>query len=1112
MDTPAFLRDQRDRWELIQLSQVDPRTVERLMREGAGNSDFAAREQLCDLMLATWPMLAKCALEVEGALRCLPWEITPYMGRDEDTPSKDALKVAQVIEDALHWMPSPDSTELDFEEFLGKTFDAALKGVSVWEIIWQEGAKPAPRGMLHLPGRYYGYSTVWNDTPRLLIDPTGNGTPSQPWEGYRDQLVAARFSLGSSPLFRAGLLRPLAALWVGQIYGYEWFMRYSQIFGLPIRWANYDSNAANAAEIRRNVGDMLANLGAAGWGAFPTGTSLNLHEAGASGNNLPQKALMDVADTACQLLILGQTLTSDAGDRGTQALGTVHASIREDRMAFFAMLAERVCRTQLFPAILRMKGLTVPPEEIPCIKLLPDKPEDAKALADRDKVLNEIGLPLPLRYLYERHGVPMPEKGEPVLGGTPAATPPGAEPGGVPAGEGAAARPPAPGDVAAAAPVSPDAILARAAAPAQEELLAHALSNASGIAEQWLAPLAPDLRAIIAQAQGTGDIAALRDTTAALLAKLEAGGVRLRPEVLGQALNGYLSASFVNGCLRVPMALQQQRKPAVQAISAADQTDQTDQTDQADQSATIADDDLSPLADLSTLTDAELDTLGFDHEWIAEYRAAEEAMLADESSEAEADWLTQREYDIIEARIESRMALAKPVQARGMGGTPMSPHPELPIHAMGANQTRWPKGHPLGGQWTKAGGGNPLTNNAARKGLSTRNLAKLAVFDHVSRIAKSNPANMGNSLALLTTPQLRSARQWHSYGHLPGGNTSTLGAALASEELHRKLKLQSTNPWTGRISTNRGITQKRADAILGHIDRVYADVPGQPKRTAREKLDALHASLKVPNPRQATAVTSAPLHTHNDKKTGKPLTDSKGVPLPATRIPPEAHAAVQHELQQVLDILPRPLADNLPAIKVIPLHPKEEGSGSLGSYGKGELSLSKAMVKRLQADPNDPEARETLRHEIMHAVHHHSSAQYQSTVASEYRRRTDPPPAPKGAPPSVSAIEKSQWYPKKADVQFKRAQQEHGDDYIWRIYTDNESRAGAGIELPTRMLQTSHSASDGEKFAKNVTGEPMGGARQADGTRPVQITRPETRQTMARVLSIFFEGRKLPLP
>jgi hypothetical protein len=38
----------------------------------------------------------------------------------------------------------------------------------------------------------------------------------------------------------------------------------------------------------------------------------------------PQKVLLDTANKVCRLLILRQTLTSDAGDSGTRALGEVH--------------------------------------------------------------------------------------------------------------------------------------------------------------------------------------------------------------------------------------------------------------------------------------------------------------------------------------------------------------------------------------------------------------------------------------------------------------------------------------------------------------------------------------------------------------------------------------------------------------------------------------------------------------------------------------------------------------------------------------------------------------------------------------------------------------------
>ena len=54
------------------------------------------------------------------------------------------------------------------------------------------------------------------------------------------------------------------------------------------------------------------------------------------GESLPQVALMNESDKACDILMLGQTLTTDVGSSGSRALGDVHAN------SFAATFCKRV--------------------------------------------------------------------------------------------------------------------------------------------------------------------------------------------------------------------------------------------------------------------------------------------------------------------------------------------------------------------------------------------------------------------------------------------------------------------------------------------------------------------------------------------------------------------------------------------------------------------------------------------------------------------------------------------------------------------------------------------------------------------------------------------------
>ncbi len=85
---------------------------------------------------------------------------------------------------------------------------------------------------------------------------------------------------------------------------------------MPFRWATYRKESS---QVRTALGQMMQNIGASGWGVFPEGTKLELHESGANAKDLPQSYVISEADKACDLVIRGETASS--GTDGNQGLG-----------------------------------------------------------------------------------------------------------------------------------------------------------------------------------------------------------------------------------------------------------------------------------------------------------------------------------------------------------------------------------------------------------------------------------------------------------------------------------------------------------------------------------------------------------------------------------------------------------------------------------------------------------------------------------------------------------------------------------------------------------------------------------------------------------------------
>jgi hypothetical protein len=208
----------------------------------------------------------------------------------------------------------------------------------------------------------------------------------------------------------------LTKQWLGAIYGMGWLMQYAQLFGIPWRHIETDGSA----EAMSKAQDLLEGIGSSGAAVTGPNVKLSVLE-GVSGSaaTMPQSHLMDIADKACDILMLGQTLTTDVGASGSRALGDVHASVRSDILQAVATWVSGIYTNQLIPAIVTLNFGKVASEDLPYATLEIPVPKDQKAIAERLKIISEIGLPVTLKWAYEEMGIPEPQEGDTLLGEAP---------------------------------------------------------------------------------------------------------------------------------------------------------------------------------------------------------------------------------------------------------------------------------------------------------------------------------------------------------------------------------------------------------------------------------------------------------------------------------------------------------------------------------------------------------------------------------------------------------------------------------------------------------------------------------------------------------------------
>lgn len=183
-----------------------------------------------------------------------------------------------------------------------------------------------------LAARWWGFSLMqffkdgewldYNLIPRKHVDPVKevilrrqtdiNGVA---WDEYRDLLfVGDKNDLGV--LFKA-------APWV--IYKRnnvaDW-AQFAEIFGMPIREYTYETDDENA---RERAYEDSQNSGSLAVFIHSKDTQMQLKESGnKTGSSELYERFCERCNNEISKLILGNTLTTEASDKGTQALGTIH--------------------------------------------------------------------------------------------------------------------------------------------------------------------------------------------------------------------------------------------------------------------------------------------------------------------------------------------------------------------------------------------------------------------------------------------------------------------------------------------------------------------------------------------------------------------------------------------------------------------------------------------------------------------------------------------------------------------------------------------------------------------------------------------------------------------
>jgi phage gp29-like protein len=196
----------------------------------------------------------------------------------------------------------------------------------------------------------------------------------------------------------------------------DW-MAYSEIYGMPWRWVEFTDAVVDAD--RATAKEMVENIGSDTAAALPEGVQLKTLEVSGTGETFQKQ--LEWADNTISILYLGQTLTTDIGDRGSFAAAKVHDNVRADLLLADIQSEARMIREQVIRPMCRLR---FPGNDAPCPHfkriLFERRDVDSDRLnLEQIRAARELGLPLEVDEVYDRLGFTKPEGYEATtLGGT----------------------------------------------------------------------------------------------------------------------------------------------------------------------------------------------------------------------------------------------------------------------------------------------------------------------------------------------------------------------------------------------------------------------------------------------------------------------------------------------------------------------------------------------------------------------------------------------------------------------------------------------------------------------------------------------------------------------
>ncbi|MEK6798020.1 MAG: DUF935 family protein [Planctomycetota bacterium] len=292
---------------------------------------------------------------------------------------------------------------------LGGQFAQALEhlataigpNLAVLEMVW-ENARPI--ALVAIPN--HRLTMDLQKSPHVRVITAGNAqgieTDGAKW------VVHVPHAISGSPIDRS---LAIAQVWIWLIKKLslsDW-ATFCELFGMPLRIGKY--RPAASPEEKRQLSDMLKNLGSAGWAMVSEASAIEFAESSQRTAG-PYEAILNFCNREQAVLWLGGNLTSDTtGGTGTYGAATVQNEVRADLRNDDIQREARTVMGQIIGPMVAFKfpGRNV---SLPIFRRVKPETVDRIAEANLFRAAQAAGVRIPKAWAYKRLSIPEPANNE----------------------------------------------------------------------------------------------------------------------------------------------------------------------------------------------------------------------------------------------------------------------------------------------------------------------------------------------------------------------------------------------------------------------------------------------------------------------------------------------------------------------------------------------------------------------------------------------------------------------------------------------------------------------------------------------------------------------------